>query len=232
MNIHKKALFLLWMTLFHSPFLLAQDKAVKEYFDRTGDYAGLFNGQVESAYNAQLFENFPYYRGVDLSTGSVVFKNKEYPDVQMRLDLYKEQLVVLSPKKRFCVILDSKEVERINLYGKTFVRKAAGETEGLKEGFYILLYDNRHFKLFCKEKFNLKRVNFLSHFTSSTNYYLCHNGQTLSVKNKKSFTKLFPQYKKQINRFAREHKLNFNRDAGQSLTALVGYCEELITSNN
>jgi hypothetical protein len=66
MNLHKKALFLLlWMTLFHSTFLLAQDKAVKEYFDRTGDYAGLFNGQVESAYNAQQFENFPY-SGVSL----------------------------------------------------------------------------------------------------------------------------------------------------------------------
>jgi len=52
------------------------------------------------------------------------------------------------------------------------------------------------------------------------------------VKNKGSFSKLFPKYKKQINQFVKNNNLNFNKNTDISLASLAGYCEELITSTN
>jgi hypothetical protein len=67
-------------------------------------------------------------------------------------------------------------------------------------------------------------------FTQKKQYYLLYNDQYNKVKDKGSLSKLFPQYKKQINKFSKAHSLNFKKNTKGSLTALAGYCEELLTS--
>jgi hypothetical protein len=92
----------------------------------------------------------------------------------------------------------------------------------------MLLTEGKQVKLLFKEKISINKTNLLSHFEKKPRYYICFNEQYYTVKNKKSFTKLFPQYKKQINAFAKEQKLDFINDASQSLTSLANYCEKVI----
>ena len=57
-------------------------------------------------------------------------------------------------------------------------------------------------------------------------YYLVgSNGKYTQIKNVKTFTKLFPAHRIQIEAFAKEHNIRFDRE--NDLKALLAYCSEL-----
>jgi len=215
----------------------AQDNVVVNYLQHAGDYAEIYNGRLEEIYNVVLYENFPYYMNDEFTDASIVYRNNYYPNQKVRLDLYREQLIVLPPENRHGIILSSQNVQKVMMYGKTFVWLTPAKESGLKAGYYIQLLDRDKMKLFSKEtcsleKNQLEKNQFTYDFSHKIRYYLFYNNQYYPVKNKNLFLKLFPQHKKQINQFAKSHKLNFKKNADESFTSLAGYCEELITSTN
>jgi len=226
----------------------AQDNPAVNYLNRAGDYADIYNGKMEAVYNSMLYDNVPYYTNSDyfgnsdFTDAAVVYRNIYYPDQKAHLDLYKEQLIILPPDKKFGVIVNSQDVQRVYMYNKTFVRLAPPKESGLKEGYYIQLSDKEKMQLLCKIDFSLQMPQptqqqvglqrLANNFTRKTQYYLLYNNQYNKVKDKGSFSKLFPQYKKQINKFSKAHSLNFKEDTDKSLTALADYCDELLTSTN
>ncbi|MDR1369020.1 MAG: hypothetical protein LBJ72_02665, partial [Dysgonamonadaceae bacterium] len=159
--------------------------------------------------------------------GEIIYKNRYYPNLQLKLDLYKEQLIVLSPEKHYGVLLDSKEVQKATFYGKTFIWYDSQKTKDLKAGFYMQLYKGNTLTLLSKISMSLNKGLTSSHFDSKTRSYLLFNENYYQVKNKNSFRKIFPQYKNQINRFSKEQKLDFGSDPEGSLVSLARYCESL-----
>jgi hypothetical protein len=145
------------------------------------------------------------------------------------------------------------------MYGKTFVWLNPPKESGLKAGYYIHLLDGEKLQLFCKESRTLlprHQGSFLVYyFERKVQYYLLYNNRYYKVRNIGSFSKIFPQYKKQINQYAKANRLSFKQDISQiddyiqylvredqqlnlmqsldrSLISLTGYCDELITSTN
>ena len=108
----------------------------------------------------------------------------------------------------------------------------APKESGIKSGFYIQLMEGEKITLFCKIGFSIRQKQITTIFDQSIRYYVLYNGKYYTVKNKGSFSKLFPQYKKQINQFAKNNKLNFGQNAEKSLTSISEYCEELIKQTN
>jgi len=211
----------------------AQTTPVVNYLQQTRDYAEMYNGKLEVIYSVRLFKGFPYYNNSDFTDASVVYKNNYYPGQKARLDLYREQLIVLLPEKQYGVIVSSPNAEKVIMYDKTFVWLTPPKESGLKEGYYISLLDSGKIQLLCKESYTLQQTQVVYYtFNRNVGYYLFYNNQYYRVKDKGSFSKLFPQYKKQINQFAKTHQLNFKQKPDLSFTALAGYCEELITSTN
>jgi hypothetical protein len=207
----------------------AQDTTVENYLQKAGVYADIYNGKVEAFYNPLLYDNLPYYFNSDFTDASIVYKNNYYPSQKVRLDLFKEQLIVLLPEKRYGIILNSQQVESVYMYNKTFVWMTPPKESGLKQGFYIRLAKGENAQLFCRENFTLQQNQELIYtFDHKKRYYLSCNDQYYTVKNKNSFTKIFPQYKKQINQFSKDKSLNFKEKQDESLTALAGYCNELL----
>jgi hypothetical protein len=210
----------------------AQDDAVAEYLEKSGEFAGLFNGQIKTDYNQRLYDNNPYYKGSDFAAADIIYKGISFPGQKVLLDLFEEQLILLSPQKHYGMILDSEKVEKVLFKDETFIWLSPPDKSGIAEGFYSLLTDGKHTKLLFKEKFTLDRTKPILHFYSNIRHYLFLNGRYHSVKNKKSFTKLFPQYKKQINIFVKKQNLDFGNHPRQSLIQLADYCEALLSSNN
>jgi hypothetical protein len=210
----------------------AQTNTVDRYIEKVGDHIGIYNGAIETTYNPKLYENFPYYKSSDFVKGEIVFRNVYYPNQRVRLDLFNEQLIALMPGKQYGIIINSNGVDTVKIEDDLFVWQSPADKNGLKQGYYLFLFGGNQLKLFCKEKFILDQKGIISRFEHQIKYYVLLNDQYYSVKNKGSLTKLFPQYKKQINKFAKDHKLNFNQDQSQSLVLLVNYCEELINSNS
>ena len=211
----------------------AQDDPVINYLQHTGDYAEIYNGKMEAVYNIMQYKSFPYYMNSDFTEASIIYKNIYYPNQKVRLDLFKEQVILLPPEKQFGIILSFQNVEKVNMYNKTFVRMIPPKESGLKQGYYIQLLGNEKMQLYCKVYFNLVQKDVIYYgFERGIRYYLLYNNRYYPVKNKGSFTKLFPQYKKQINKYSKDNKLNFKQNTDESLISLAGYCEELVTSTN
>jgi hypothetical protein len=191
---------------------------------------------METPYNTLLFKTFPYYMKPDYTEATVVYRNNPYPHQRVRLDLFKEQLILLPPEKQFGVIVSFQNVEKIYMYNRTFVRLVPTKGSGIKPGFYIQLLEKDKLHLYSKVTFNFEQKidnKQLSYgFEYRIRYYLLYNDRYHSMSNKGSFSKLFPQYKKQINKYAKDNKLNFKQNADESFTSLAGYCEELITSTS
>lgn len=226
MRSYKTIACWLWLAFLCPSAVPAQNEVISTYFEQAGEYAGLFNGEIEANYYSIVYKNQPYYKDSGFSKGNLVFKNIAYDDIGMRFDLHKDQLVVVSPKG-FNIVPDSKEIEKFYLHGKTFVRKTNADTKEIKEGFYILLHDGKTLKLFCKESVSLTYADFAYHFKPQSNYFVFYNNHYYPVKDQKSLTKLFPQLKKQIEKYTKENKLNFKKNTAQSLVLTVNYCEGL-----
>jgi hypothetical protein len=63
------------------------------------------------------------------------------------------------------------------------------------------------------------------HFTIKDEFLLEKNGKFTKISNAKSFIKIFPQYKDDINRFVESNKTNFKDE--QDLIKLTNYCIQL-----
>jgi len=224
-------LLIICITFCCSTRLSAQENPVENYLQQTGDFADIYNGRVETNYNALKYKNTPYYRNSDYTDASIVYRNIYYPNQKVRLDLYREQLIILSPEKRYGIIANSPDVEKILMYNKTFEWLNPPKESGLKQGFYIHLSEGKKIQLYGKDSYSLAQDLLTYKFDHKTRYYLLYDNRFYAVNNKGSFSKLFPQYKKQIKQFVNARKLNFKNENGEeSFASLAGYCEELITS--
>ena len=210
----------------------AQDSPVVSFLKEANDFADIYNGRIEPVYHSLIYENLPYYNNSDFTETSFVYKGSYYPNQKARLDLYKEQLIILPPEKRYGIILSSQNVSKVFMYNKTFVLLNPQKDSGIKKGYYIQLLNEKKIQLYRKENFSIRQKQQYDFFDRSINHYLFFNNRYYSVKNKGSFSKIFPQYKKQINQYVKSKKLNFWQNAEFGITSLAAYCEELINSSN
>ena len=118
------------------------------------------------------------------------------------------------------------------MHNRTIVFLNPQKDSGIKKGYYIQLLEGSKIQLFRKENFSSRSKQKYEFFDLSINHYVFFNNKYYSVKNKGSFSKIFPQYKKQINQYVKNSKLKFRQNSETSLTSLAAYCEELINSSN
>ena len=228
----KYYLSLMILAVVCSASIYAQDDPVMSYLHHTGDYADIYNGEMEPVYNIFRYDNFPYYMSPYFTEASIVYKNNFYPNQRVRLDLYKEQLILVLPAKQFGIVINSQNVDRVHMYNKTFVRLAPPKKSGLRQGFYIQLSESEKIQMYRKDYFNIDQRKVKYAFEGKTQYYLLYKDQYYTVKNKNSFSKIFPQYKKQINQYSKEKKLNYEQFKDESFISLAAFCEELLTTIN
>ena len=228
---HKTSFLTVLFFVFCQFSVSSQNKVAENYLDTIGDYASIYSGKIEAIYAFNIYKNLPYYGTSEFVQGEVVYKDKFYPNQQLKLDLYKEQLLVLTPERHFGIVLDSKHVREASLYGKKFVWYEPEKSKDLKSGFYIQLHKGEHMTLLCKISQSLNVELTKSSFSSKTRFYFLYNGTHYTVKNKNSFVKIFPKYKNQINQFVKERNLKFGSESETSLTLLAQYCENLHLGN-
>jgi len=214
----------------------AQDASILNYLQQAGIYVEIYNGKREITYNVSQYENLPYYMNSAFTDASVIYRKNYYPNQKARLDLFKEQLIVLSPEKQYGIILNPQLVEKVQMHNKIFVWLDPPKESGLKTGYYIQLLDGKKTQLLRKENYSfdqrIRESAVVNCFEHKVRHYLSYNNRYYTVKNKGSFSKIFPQHKKQINSFVHDNRLNFKQNTAESLISLAAYCEELINSTN
>ena len=228
---------LLCLAILGQTYVDAQNASIENYLNQADNHADIFNGRIEQMYHPSMYRSFPYFFNSDFAEATIVYRGNYYPNLQARLDLHREQLVVLPPGRQHPIVVHPQNVDRVYIHNRTFVRLTPPSSSGLEPGFYMLLMEGENIQLFGKERYILRRdlqqSRVVLDFKHEVRFFLYHNNQYHTVRNKRAFTRLFPQYRREINSFSRMHRLNFGQqNRAESLTRLAAYCEELINTTN
>ena len=85
------------------------------------EYAPLYNGQVEMPYTRSQYFNTPYYAGEEYVAGTLdLATGIQYTDIPTRIDLFRQQVVVLTPEEKRPVIVPHQKLAAVRLHGQEF----------------------------------------------------------------------------------------------------------------
>ena len=165
---------------------------------------------MEVGYSPYLYINHPYWDTDEFKKGAVCYGGLVYTDLQLRYDTFKKQLIVITPEKRILLQVDMRKVDYFIIGDKKFVPH--------NDTFAAILYDSPQMRLTqyvqCKKP---------------ARFVLSKDGVDHTVTSRSSFLKLFPAYKKQLKKYAKEEQLSFNTlFRAESLTELTRHADSLI----
>lgn len=222
---------------------VAQINPVQDYLKVSKDHAIIYNGEIEFTYTSTIYANLPYFQSADFVPGEILFKGNVYSDQPVRLDLSKDQLIIVTPQTNLCTIVDMERIQSVKLHNTLFIYNRPTADSKLEKGFYEQLYAGKHLTLLARKTYQCNKIPAeelartrkpqTDFFIYRERYYLKYDGNYYPVGNKKSFYKIFPAEQKSISRYCKKQNLKFKKEKSESsLMSLTDYCETLINQNN
>jgi len=204
-------LFLLNSVVIHCQIDSDQKMYYKWFDSIVGDgNISLYNGiQYKEKYRT-LKGNHKYYLFSTYQTGNLVYENQSYYDVQMKYDLFNDQLIVKLPfRSGFNFIqLDKEKIDKFSINNNHFHTILKQDEKSLSKdnyGYFEALFKKNNLTLYKKHIKNRKQhfdKEFVySVFTEEYKYFIYLNNQIYELGSKGSLINLFPKQKKDINAF-------------------------------
>jgi hypothetical protein len=208
----------------------AQEGDALAYLARTEALAVIYSGKGED--NFSHVREHPYLDTKQYREGTLCFDGRLYPRVMMRLNIYTDELVVLSPDSRFSVVVPPERVDSAAFSSYTVFRNEPEQTQaGLPDrGYYVRLYNGAHTVWKREVKYTDRVTNGMdieAIFVSRTRYYICKDGRCQNAGGKRSLLKLFAPKKKELNLFIKRQELNFRNAPDEAIVRLTTYYESL-----
>ena len=218
----------------------------EEYVRQAGDHAAIFRGRlqnrlpgnVESVYLRERGRIERDNRGKELApqpvppfasygVGDLLYDGVLYTGVKMRLDLYRDELVVAPPDDSVPgVVLDPSRFGWADLRGYRVIRIPADSHSGLAEGYYQQLHEGGH-DVLKKEIFQFREAE-LRFSRIALRYYVEKDGAYHSVGRRKGpVLRLLGDHRAELNDFVRLGGLDIWNDTDRALVGIVSEYERL-----
>lgn len=209
--------------------LLFLDKTVREeYISKINKSALLFSGKEHIKYPLWI-QGDPFYETSDFRSGKLVYDGIEYSGIQMRLDTYTDELVVLVPNDVYHIVPHSDYFTQAVINNILLLYNKDNETMPFF-GYYILLYKNA-LEVLVKPVCSLHEKNdgakLVQFFRKRDNYYVLMDGKYKLISGKSSLLSLFKTHKKELNQFIKEYDLNYKKDPKDFIVKVVSKYEGL-----
>ena len=236
-SIPAKTGFAAFLLIFCSGFLWSQDQrmaripsgdAIQQYLSEAKEYAVLFNGKIETPYE-KPFANHPYLATNQYVQGALCYNGVVYQDVFMRLDLFRDELTVFFPGKPYRIVLEPEKFNYAVLSGFTVI--ASTREPPVRSSYVLLLKDGcypvvKQYRGAVREE--VTNLELRRNVRFQEQYFVYVDGVARPVNSKNALLKLFADRKKELNAYARQHKLSFRSQShAQSVIALIDYYETL-----
>jgi hypothetical protein len=226
----KNRIYYLAFLLATSSVFAQSDDPVGSYLAVAGEHSPVYTGKIPIPYPA-YFTNHPYLSSETFKEGELSFSGITYPGILMRLDWYRDRLLVIPPGGLHEVILSPAQVGHATLYGRHIIYHQPDSLKGSPpKGYYLLLYQG-DCRILSRTACSMREMSkdgvVTGWFTFSDKYYLLKDGVWREVRRKGSVLKAFPSHKKELSRFIAEHKPDFRRNAGEAITAVVKEYERI-----
>jgi len=223
------------------------EECIESYFRQAGDYSTLFTGKDQAKLEFNL--KTPYLQekgyieewifdentGITNSTrtdrytkGKLSYDGVLYNNIPMRLDLYKDEIIVTNSDNTYNIVLDSYKVEMADLLGYRVVyMRPDGANNKMPEGYYMKLYEGDHTAL-KRESFKMFRKSNETYLHGDIKYYIEKDGVYHTVKSKGSVLNVFKIRKKELDKYIKENKLGFdNVNLENTIVAVIQQYEKL-----
>jgi len=225
----KKWCIYLLLTLFIRQHLPAQDERYAVgYMNTVSNHAALFSGNRQQPHTVRTL-NHPYFQDDDFVSGRLSYGGVVYPEVWLRWDLYRDELMVLSPVN-YIIVLQSEHVDFAEIHGYRFFYLRPDGLPGCPPaGNYILLYSGDHLlvKKITNELHQKDDKNFEYHFILSTIFFLQKGGEYHKIKNRRTLLKALDTHRKELKHFIRVGGLKYQHDAETMSLEVVKEHEKL-----
>lgn len=209
---------------------LVGDEVILEYLRSAKDQAVLFNGKEQTPYDLN-YTNHPYLVTADYVAGELWHNNTLYKEIPLRLDIYRDEIVTRMPNTPYSIALEKEKVTGALISGYRIIRHEENQWPGIPKGNYlILLHDGaypvvRKYQTVLDQKIVDQTVEYT--FRTRERFYVYKDNQCYPVSNKGSLLKLFPDQKRELSAYIKQHKLKFGKEREQSIVAIVEYIETL-----
>jgi len=204
------------------------DDAAIEYFQNAGNQATIFYGKQQEGIPRTT--NHSYLVDEQHVKARLSYHNVIYPEAMLRLDLYRNEMIVQSPELRSFVLFPE-HFDYAELHGYHIIYFQRDSLPGCPStGYYILLH-SENYKVFKRQRAILmhdSKLNTISnYYTFTTNYFLFKDDEYHTIRNKRGLLNALHPYKKELKQFISSHKWRFKRDADILIAHTIKEYEKL-----
>lgn len=173
----------------------------------------IFDGLAYTEQHRMLTDKHKFFMTANFSTGSLVYKGQPYYNLQLKYDLFQDQLLLRYSNKPNIptVIVAKKDVSKFTLGDHTFINLAF-ETNKKQQtsGYFELLLENDRLRLLKKHRKRIlrkmnDRIRYYE-FKAQDSYYVRYQGDYYQLKGVGTFAALFPEFKETLKRAEATHK--------------------------
>lgn len=199
---------------------------------------GLYNGIVYYDNIGLSSEKHRFFKTKDFVTGSIKYDGQTYYDIPIKYDVYSD-IVLVKLKNGFNEVIMQPikdKVEEFSIGASPFIKiQEEINKRELLFGFYENLSSNSFFTLYKKhrklKKKRLDKAVVYFDFLDRYEYVLLYQNMYYPIKGKGSISKIFPEYKKQINTFYKENSSIKKTDPDGFMISVLNHVYALMLDN-
>ena len=206
------------------------DRHAANYMSAVSNHAVLFSGSRQQPLTQYLL-NHQYLIDENYVSGRLSYNGVVYPDVLLRWDLYRDELLILSPAF-YSIVLNYENIDFAELHGyRIFYLYPNGFPGCPPAGNYILLHSGNHLlieKLIKSLVWDTKSSKRAEYYCIlSTTFYLQKDGVYYKIRNRRTLLQSLDTHRKELRRFIRANDLRYRHDAEKTVLEVVKEHEKL-----
>ena len=206
------------------------DNLAIEYLQASGSQSVLFYGRIHEGHPRVV--NHPYFEDEQFTKARLSYRGIIYPEAMLRLDLSRNELVVLSPSF-LNFVLFPEDVDFAELHGQTIIYYQRNDLPGSPPtGYYALLHsgkcrvlERQTAALMVEQSSSPGRAQY--RFAISTQFFLYKDGVYHNIRNQRRLLNTLHPHQRELRRFISSNQLRFRRNARELITLTVMEYEKL-----
>ena len=207
-------------------------KATALYTQTIDSESHLYHGLEYVNYDLPYLDVHQFYRTDDETEGTILYDGARYTQVPLLYDLVLDQVIIEYPESAYRISLITEKIKEFSFLGHNFIRLEPDTVSGslLVPGFYDLLVTGNTSLLVRRTKNIQERAGhngMEGEFHTKDKYYIQQHSRYYQVHSKKSVLQLFPDQKKELQKYARSNKLNFRKKREAAIMKLIQYYNSL-----
>ena len=203
------------------------NNAALEYLLESDIQSPLYYGNEQDAHRRAT--NHPYYDDRQYTVARLTYNRVIYPEVMLRWDLFRDELIVLSPDFRH-IVLFAENVNVAELHNRNIIyfRRDENTPSSPSSGYYILLYSGSN-RIMEKTVAHLmhRGSNEDLYYAMTTRFFLHNDDVYHIIKNRRGLLKVLKSHKRELKQYISANRLKYRKNAGEFIYMTVKEYENL-----